>query len=129
MTDVDIAAMTTAVGRQGAPNSGTYGEKAALDELQSELPQPEPAAPQSPQPTMPSGGGFQQPPSGGLPKAIFAPTKRPEEPVSTPLSMPMPIADAPTEQQIQTLQAWATNPNASQVFREWAQAALQAYEQ
>jgi len=43
--------------------------------------------------------------------------------------MPMPIADAPTEQQIQTLQAWATNPNASQVFREWAQAALQAYEQ
>jgi hypothetical protein len=128
MTDVDVAAMTTAVGRQGSPQSGTYGEKADLAELQAELPSVDgPTAPQQPSP-MPPMGGFTQPAPGGLPGGLTAPTQRPQEPVSTPLSMPMPISDVPSEQQIATLQAWATNPQASQVFREWAQLALEQYQ-
>jgi hypothetical protein len=125
----DIATMAPASGRVGAPDSGTYGEKAQAAQLEADLPSSSPSPGPSPQALPPMGGGMPTPPppsgAGGLPAGIIAPTRRPGEAVSTPLSMPAPVAATSSEQQIQTLQMWANDPQRSQIFREWAQIALE----
>jgi hypothetical protein len=127
----DIATMAPASGAVGKPESGTYGEKAQAAQLAADLPSTDAgAAPGGPpQALPPMGGGMPTPPppsgAGGLPAGITAPTRRPGEAVSTPLSMPAPVAATSSEQQIQTLQMWANDPQRSQMFREWAQIALE----
>jgi hypothetical protein len=125
----DIAQMAPASGKVGAPSSGTYGEKAQADQLARDLPSssgPGGAGP-SPQPLPPMGGGMPQPaaPKGGLPAGLMAPTRRPNEPVETPLTAPAPVAASSNEQLVQFAQMVATDPNVSQMFREWAQLQLE----
>lgn len=123
----DISQLAPATGRVGAPASGTYGEKAALVDLQRQLPAPTVPQGQPQAGPTPSSGPLPLPgPSGALPKSISAPSTRPAEPLSTPLTQPMPIAETPSGQQRQILQAWARDPNLRETTRIWAQGILDA---
>jgi hypothetical protein len=129
----DISQLTPATGRVGQPASGTYGEGAPLADLQRQLPAPT-APPQGMDAApSPAGGLMPEPPPGGaLPRSLMpgsvAPTTRPSEAPSTPLTMPTPIAETPSEQQIQRLEAWARDPNVSETTRAWAQSILDSLE-
>jgi len=136
MTNVsmpEIEKMAPATGRQGAPASGTYGEGAQLDDLKAQLPPMEQHPEQSgaaTAPLPPMGGPMPQPaPSGGLPAGIMSPSRRPSEPVGTPLSLPPPMGTTGPEQRIQMLQAIVNDPTRDPVFREWAQGLLDGYTQ
>jgi hypothetical protein len=122
----DISQMAPATGPVGAPPSGTYGEGGPLQQLRDSLPAP--AAPAAGPAAGPSGGGGgampMPPPSGALPKGISAPTTRPYEPMSTPLSQPIPVGETPSAQQRQQVEAWARDPSKSETFRMWAQSIL-----
>lgn len=124
----DISQLTPATGKVGAPASGTYGEGAALADLQRQLPPP--TAPQG-QAAPGSPGMMPMPEAGGaLPRSLtpgsIAPTTRPAEPLSTPLTQQMPIGETPSAQQRQLLEAWASDPNLRETTRVWAQSVLAA---
>jgi hypothetical protein len=63
------------------------------------------------------------PPSGALPANLAAPSNRPYEALSTPLSQPIPVATEPTQQQIQLWQAWSRDPSRP-ALQEFARIAL-----
>lgn len=112
------------------PDSGTYGEKAALDRLQAQLPGQNPQSPAAVQPTpqgltgpapvMPGSGGEQ-----GAPAALFAPTNNPGVPVSTPLAPAAPVLPQPgPELRKLALRKLAEDPQVSDETRQWAQRVL-----
>jgi hypothetical protein len=121
------------------PDSGTYGEGAALQRLKDSLPPPPttaPGQPMAPPPVSPQparatpqnlGGrpvtGAAAPP--GIPSALLAPTQQPGTPVATPLSSPVPnpVLNAVNAQQqrLALLDQLASNPQVSDDTREWAQ--------
>lgn len=124
----DISQLTPATGRVGAPPSGTYGETAALHDLQRQLPAPT-APPQGQGMPAASPGMMPLPePSGALPRSLtpgsIAPSTRPSEPLSTPLTQQTPIAETPSAQKRQMLEAWARDPTLSETMRTWAQMIL-----
>lgn len=121
------------------PASGTYGEKAALNNLQAQLPQMPPAVqpgpgqqgpPVSPQPpitpTQPGSEGRPQtggalPP--GVPSVIVQPTNQPNVPVSTPLQgppAPGPMAQTSAQRRLQILDTLANSPDVAKDTQEWA---------
>lgn len=121
----DISQLAPANGRVGVPASGTYGEKAALAELEGSLPPPTVAQEQGGAPLPGGGGPLPLPgPSGALPRSIAAPSTRPMEPMSTPLAQPMPIGETPSAQLRQQIEAWARDSSKSETFRAWAQSML-----
>jgi hypothetical protein len=126
-------------GKVNTPDSGTYGEKAALDGLKKSLPpmgsggRPEggngaAGAALSPEPPImpvppPSGTPSPQQPAG-VPSALLGPTGRPMEPVTAPptqpLSFPVPERSA-AESRLEVLITLANDPRVSEQTREWAQ--------
>ena len=126
----DIAKQPSPAGI-GKPGSGSYGEGAALDRLKAQLPEVAPGAgPTADRPApMPLPVPNQAPTSPpGVPGALFDPTARPDVPVSTPLAgfgqAPVsPVAAAATQRQrnMAVLDALVSDPNVSEVTREWAQ--------
>jgi hypothetical protein len=120
------------------PDSGTYGEGAALQRLKDSLPPPPataPGQPMAPPPVSPNparqgpqnlGGrpqtGAAAPP--GIPSAVLGPTQQPGIPVATPLSAPTPnpVQNAVNAQQqrLALLDQLANNPRVSDDTREWA---------
>lgn len=117
------------------PASGTYGENAAVAQLQAQLPpvqeRPPTAAlpPITSTPARPLGDPPRTP--EGLPPGLVAPTRFPDVPVATPLAAPPvnPVAAAQSgrEARLLVLQSLASAPNVSAVTREWAQTLVQAY--
>jgi len=123
------------------PESGTYGEGAALDRLKGSLPPmaegpggpapvgpppgPGGGSPQVPLPPPNLGGGGPMAPSG-VPEGLLAPTERPQEGIlantqaSSPMSFEQPQMSA-QQQRLETLIALATSPQVSDETREWAQ--------
>lgn len=122
----DISQLTPATGRVGQPATGTYGEKAALADLQRALPAPTPGlTPPGAEPPVGTGGPLPlAAPSGALPRSIAAPSSRVAEPLSTPLTQPIPIGETPSEQLRQQVSAWANDPTRADTFRAWAQSIL-----
>ncbi len=120
------------------PESGSYGEGAALDRLEGALPPmaeagPPPqsglnpqATPQVPLPPPSLGGGPAVPTPGNLPPGLLAPTQRPEEPITANIGADMPLA-APepqmtaAQERLEVLIALAQSPRVSDETREWAQ--------
>ncbi len=126
----DISQLTPATGRVGQPQSGTYGEAAALNEVEAALPAPTgaPAGPGMGAPSPSSGPLPLAPPSGALPRSLMPgkimPSTRPQEPLSTPLTQPIPVGETPSAQKVQLLQAWARDATLSETTRVWAQSIL-----
>lgn len=123
-------------GTVSRPTSGTYGEKAAVDDLKSALPPmsapPPPGAggppgTVRPTPVRPPGsagmlGGAGTPP--GLPDLLSAPTKYPDRPVAGSPGdalMPAPAAAVGAQQQrLAVLDALIRSPNVAEQTKEWA---------
>ena len=132
----DVTKMPLPGGNVNSPASGTYGEKAALERLKSQLPGvdagagPTASNPAAPMPTPPAGAGISNSPPPGVPSGIMAPTSRPDVPVSTPLQQgPVsPLAGAQTgnQQRLAILDSLANSPNVSDSTREWAQSLVQS---
>lgn len=113
------------------PESGTYGEKAELNELKQSLPPmggQQGQQPQGPAP-MPERGGITPPkPTGrpvkgpsSLPNSIMRPTGgNPNKPLSADVEMPQKQAAA-DQQRLAILDALTTHPDVSQETREWAE--------
>lgn len=113
-------------GNVNTPQSGVYGEKAALERLKQDLPMPQQPTDQPPQPgPMPqpsTGAGVSNAMGPGVPQAIMAPTQRPDVSVNTPLSQPVdPMANAQSQRQkrLVVLDALESSPNTSDTTREW----------
>jgi len=120
-------------GNTSKPESGTYGEKAALANLESSLPMDEShveGQDLDPMPRQPEGlPGIDEagrPPSGppGLPSALLHPTELPGVDVNTPLQ-PAPtsgMASAVDDRQrrLLVLTDLAESPDTSEATREWA---------
>lgn len=109
------------------PESGTYGEDVALQRLRQQLPgtptgETAPPRTQLPPMTGPTGGALPPPP--GLPQALFAPTRRPDVPVGTPLQQTAPVPQSPGEQRVMLLDTLSKDPNVSEETREFAQLVL-----
>jgi hypothetical protein len=122
----DVLEQVPAGGGMNKPESGTYGEKAALADLQKQLPvqdqqQPGPAMQPTPGPM-----GGRPAPSSGLPPGLMAPTRQPDVPVSTPLTgqsaVGSPLAGAADVRQkrLLLLDALSQSPEVSPETREWA---------
>ncbi len=120
MNSPDVIEQMPAGGGVNKPESGTYGDGVELSRLQSALPGAQPA--QS-SPTMPAPPPMTprppQPQSTGLPSALFGPTTQPDIPVSTPPSLPTPVAGTPPEQRIQLLDSYSNNPAFSEESRAY----------
>lgn len=128
-------------GKVNKPSSGTYGEKAARDELASALPGPgqgppggqgaaPPMAPQQAQPgavpARPGPPGPQGPP--GMPDVLASPTTHPNRPLATPLATPpsMPQrAGQQDRQRVAILDALTSHPDVSDEMKEWAEIVLE----
>ena len=106
-------------GGVNTPSSGSYGDVVELEALASALPgaQPQESAPMAAAPP-PMTPRPPQPASTGLPAALFAPTTQPDVPVGTPLTQTTPVGGTPQEQRIQLLDAYARDPNMSEVSRQ-----------
>jgi hypothetical protein len=128
----DVASQQPASGGQNKPASGTYGEGAALQQLEAQLPGTGggPGGPGPVQPTpAPVGPGLPPRQSGALPGAIAAPTRNPDEAISTPLTTTAPVGAMPSEQRIQMYRFLATTPSVSETTRAWAQSVLASFGQ
>lgn len=110
------------------PASGTYGEKAALDNLESALPtasspgpMPGPAAgptPMSPTNPVRSSRESKIP---GIPAPIMKPASVEPTPAGA-MAPPSPVpAMSGAQRRLQILDMLATSPNVSETTREWAQ--------
>lgn len=120
MDNPNVATAVPAGGNVAKPASGTYGDGAELDRLESALPslQPQQSSPTvaAPSPMTPRPP---QAPMSGLPEGLFAPTTQPNVPVSTPPTQQAPVAGTPPEQRIQLLDAYANNPAFSETTRQF----------
>lgn len=121
------------------PQSGTYGERKALDDLKSALPPmnpgagptatgPAPMPGTSPaMPDQPGGRPVNAPKT--VPSVLLSPTDQPDVPLNTPLQQgqPAPLGGAQSAAQarIALLQALAESPEVSDETRAWAQAVLE----
>lgn len=116
---VDVIEQLPAGGNVAQPTSGSYGDVVELEALASALPgaQPQQSSPMqaAPPPMTPRPP---QPAATGLPSALFAPTTQPDVPVGTPLTQTSPVGGSPQEQRIQLLDAYARDPNMSEVTRQ-----------
>ncbi len=102
------------------PASGSYGDGVELSRLQSALPGAQPSQPSATAPAPPPMTPRTPPPvPAGLPAALFGPTTQPDIPVSTPPSMPTPVAGTAPEQRIQLLDAYANNSAFSEESRAY----------
>lgn len=122
----NIIEQQPAGGPVNRPDSGTYGEKAALERLQASLPGMDPAAPAAPAapPGQPGPGPLPPQAPAGLPSVLTEPTRNPGVPVSTPLQ-PQPTVGADRRAQaLQQLQILMSSPEVSEETREWAAAVL-----
>jgi hypothetical protein len=122
----DVSQMAPAGGPVGAPASGTYGEGAPLTALRESLPAPTGAAAEAGPAAGPAPGGpLPLPsPSGALPAGLSAPSTRPYEPLSTPLTQATPVGETPSARNRQQVEAWAKDHTKSETFRAWAQSIL-----
>ncbi len=121
----DVIDQLPAGGSPNAPESGTYGEDAALQRLEQALPGMEPDRSQAMQPAPLQPGGPE--PAGavpGLPAGLLAPTTQPDVPVSTPLTQAQPIVVGPSQQRRQLLEVLSRSPEVSEETREWASLVL-----
>jgi hypothetical protein len=125
----DITTMSPPGGGQNKPSSGTYGEGAALANLEAQLPGTPSSGAAGPGAVSPPAMGPGLPPrqSAGLPSAIAAPTRRPGEQVSTPLTAQAPMPSQPSEQRMQLFRALASSPNVSETTRVWAQSVVDSF--
>jgi hypothetical protein len=123
----NVLEQTPVGGNVSAPASGTYGEGAALERLKTALPGSDPtqAPQQSPVPPMPGGGGPMAP--AGMPRGLMAPTRRPDVPVSAPLSQPQVIVGSSPQGRQQLLQALVDDPEVSEETKEFAMLLLNHY--
>lgn len=129
MADIgDIPEKTaTAVNK---PESGTYGEKADLQRLRSQLPSsgssaPMPQARQLPpisdRPVRPMPVPSRQSTVPGLPDVLVGPSNREWEPVTTmPLGTPRQLTMTAQQMRLMKLDALANSPEVSPETREWA---------
>lgn len=122
----DVLEQVPAGGGMNKPESGTYGEDISLQRLKSALPGTDPEDSRGIEPTpMTDQGSPVPPPDGSLPSELFAPTRRPETPVSSPLQgMAPPQPGNPEEQVIQILHMMAQDQERTADSREWAQMVL-----
>jgi hypothetical protein len=116
-----------------APDSGTYGVKAANDRLAQNLQPaqaPGPGGPGGPPPAPPvstlPASAKSAPSTGpfGLPAAITAPTQQPNVPVGTPLAQAVnPVAQAGNgmQKRMAFLDMLARDPDVSDTTRQFAQ--------
>ncbi len=123
----DVLEQVPAGGGMNKPESGTYGEKTALADLQAELPVQQPGAGQAaPEPTPPGPMGGRPTPSSGLPPGLMAPTRRPDVPVSTPLAgqavagSPLAGAADVRQKRLLLLDILSQSPEVDEDTREWA---------
>lgn len=122
----DVVEQLPAGGNPNAPASGTYGEEAAQQRLESALPNvnSEQSRQVSPAP-MTSEPSPVPPPAPGLPQAIFNPTTQPRTPISTPLNEFGPMAPGtPEETVIQILDMLTRSPDVTETTKEIARLAL-----
>ena len=111
------------------PESGTYGEKAELNNLKKQLPSSGQHPQQSTMPTSPAPNGsapatMGRPASGPskLPNAMMAPQEgsvNPNVPLTQAQQMP-PRPPAADQQRLAILDALSTHPEVSEETREWA---------
>lgn len=110
------------------PQSGTYGDGAALDRLKASLPGVEssssPSVSNLPPVAGPTPGATAPQGAQGLPAGLTKPSMRPDVPVSTPLLNPPqnPVAGAATahQQRLLLLDQIAQSTTVSEETREWA---------
>jgi hypothetical protein len=121
-----IEQMAPASGGVGEPSSGSYGEKQQVADLEAALPPMEqPTGQPAPRPVPPMAPGMLAPQSGGLPKGMMLPSRRPEEAPGAPLSMQAPMPSTTPEQRIAKWHEIASNPNNSEEFRRLARMLLE----
>ena len=119
----DVIEQMPAGGGVNTPDSGSYGDQAALDRLQAELPGLDSSTPEQPGAgALPPPYQGTQPPPPGLPPSLFAPSNLPNVPASTPLDAPVPPPPDPTQQRILILQSLIEG--GSEEARQWAQIVL-----
>lgn len=126
----DVAQQIPAGGGANTPASGEFGEKAALARLEQQLPQAEAEAEaeQGPSP-LPAGSEAPiTPPTEGLPRGLFAPSRQPDVPASTPLTEVPPPPSTPTEKVLRVLEILSdeTNASVSRTTRQWARTVLES---
>lgn len=130
----DVIEQVPAGGNVMAPDSGSYGDKAATDRLRKSLQVPAGSgSPTAPQPSpVPAGGPSGRPPApaapGTVPDVLMSPTTMPDVPVSKPLaSPPSPTATVDAAQRrLRLLSLLAESDEVSQETKEWAQLVLDA---
>jgi hypothetical protein len=122
----DVLEQVPAGGGMNKPASGTYGEDVSLERLKAALPESDPEQPEGIEPTPLAGQGSPvPPPDGTLPSELFAPTRRPDTPVSTPLQELGPTAPGDREEELlQILELISRDPERTAASREWAQMVL-----
>jgi hypothetical protein len=134
MQEFDISQQPSPDGTN-APQSGAYGQKAAVDKLKAAMPPLPPdqgqggapsvsAAPVTPQPTgRINEGGRSAVPPPGIPSSIMGDTALPQTPVNTPLSAPVdPMSGATADERtVMQLQSVLQSGNVRPETKEWAQ--------
>lgn len=133
-------------GNVNRPDSGVYGEGAALESLKKSLPTTgatpaaapagapvpsvgtEPVAPVVRNEGRPRTGAAVPP---GIPSVLLAPTQQPQIPVGTPLASAAPAApgngaSTPSQSRLAMLDMLANSPDVSPTTREWAQNLMDA---
>jgi hypothetical protein len=121
----DVAQQLPAGGGVSTPASGEYGEAAAEERLQAQLPGEPGADQEAAQTALPPMGGQPPvpPPANGLPRSLFAPTRQPSVPASAPLS---PMGEElessipPGTRQVLELLAQNRNGQVSRTTQRWA---------
>lgn len=121
----DVLEQVPSGGGMNKPESGTYGEKAALTALQQELPIQDAAPQPDVQPTPSPMGSARPTAASGLPPGLMAPTQRPDVPVSTPLAGPGPadpLAGAADVRQkrLLLLDLLSRSPEVAPETQQWA---------
>lgn len=123
----DVSDQVPAGGNVSKPPSGSYGDVKELEDLQAALPGMEPDRQQAIAPT-PASAPPPRPaaPTGGLPPGLLAPSRRPDLPVSAPMTDPGSFMPAQNRQErmIRTLDAIAKDQSMSPETQEWAQRVL-----
>lgn len=128
----DVIEQVPAGGGVNKPSSGTYGEKAQLDQLRRDLPQVDQSSSTAGRQVQPVPGGGLRPGGGasapaGLPAGLTAPTRQPDVPISTPMAQPPdPMAGAVDARQrrLRYLDLLSQHADSPEV-REWAEVVKQ----
>jgi len=139
MAEMDIEKTPTQNTSVNKPESGTYGEKADLDQLRRSLPEMQPPGGAPPPGGMTPGAPpaersapMGRPKTGPrmLPGPILNPTSQPDVPLDQPRVSPAPPIpqkqSAADQQRLAILDALSTHPEVSKETREWATLVLEA---